>query len=150
MALRSLLGIALVSGCIALTSTFGSRALASDPDVVALGEVSSSVKRGDLDLPSFLRSTFEEELHALDLGRAPLRGRAILSVSLVRMDTLASQGSGPVTTCVVSATLRDAKRGSVFAILEGKAHGASDAGARAIVRTAVQGAVARIPEAMRR
>jgi hypothetical protein len=126
---------------------------ASDPGAVALGEVSTIVQRGNLDLRALLRSTLEEELRALDLSRVPRSRHAILSVSLVRMDTQTSQeaeSDAAVTTCVVSATLRDARRGAIFAILEGKARGAGGASDGAIVRTAVRGAVARIPEAMRR
>jgi hypothetical protein len=119
-----------------------------EPDPVALGEVSSSVERRDVDLRELLRSTLEEELRALDLSRVPHKRRVILSASLVSMDTIPSQDDRSVTMCTVSATLRDARRGGVFAIVEGKARGPSDVGARAIMRTAVRGALARIPEAI--
>lgn len=122
---------------------------ADAPPEVSLGEVSTSVQRGDLDLRALVRASFEEELRALDLGHAPHRRRAILSASLVRMDTLPSTDDIPVTTCVISATLRDARRGAVFAVLEGRARAGSPSDARAIVKVAVRGAVARIPEAMR-
>src|SRR5438132_13891691 len=145
MALRASACVALLGVSLALSSP---AARASDADAVALGEVSSSVQRVDVDLRALLKSTLEEELRALDLSHVSRERRAILSVSLVRMDTLPSQDETSITTCIVSATLRDARRGAVFAILEGRARGPSDAGARAMVRTAVRGAFARIPEAM--
>jgi hypothetical protein len=118
---------------------------------VALGEVSSSVTRGDLDLRALLRSASEEELRAVDWTQVHTSRRAILSMSLVRMDSIASRDS-KATTCVVSATLRDAKRGAIFAILEGRARATSDPSApveRSTIQTAVRGALARIPEALR-
>jgi len=56
---------------------------------------------------------------------------------------------------LVSATLRDRRRGTVFAIMEGSARGQDEprrlpALERAILRAAVGSAVARVPEAMRR
>jgi len=119
-------------------------------DALALGEVSSTIQRQDVDLRALLRSSAEEEIRALDLTHVPVAKRAILSMSLVRMDTAHAEGSTTVTTCVVSATLRDRRQGAIFAILEGRARGDSGAGDRAILRTAVRGAVARIPEALRR
>ena len=114
-------------------------------DAVALGEVSTSIQRQDLDLRALLRSSAEEEIRALDLSKVPSAKRSILSLSLVRMDTAHAE-----TTCVVSATLRDRRQGAIFAILEGRAHADSGAGDRAILRTAVRGAVARVPEALRK
>ena len=150
---RSSLNVALVSGALALA---GPLAHASGGDAVALGEVSSTVERRDVDLRALLRTSAEEELRALDLRGIPATRRSILSVSLVKMETAqeaAPAGNKTVTTCIVSATLRDARRGAIFAVLEGRARGESDAGGTGtgmFVRTAVRGAVARIPEALKR
>jgi hypothetical protein len=145
MALRASAGVALLGASLALLTP---AARASDGEAVALGEVSSSVQRGDVDLRALLQTKLVEVLRTLDLSHVSRKRRAILSVSLLRMDTTSSQDNAQVTTCIVSATLRDARRGAVFAILEGRARGPSDANARAMVRTAVRGAFARIPEAM--
>jgi hypothetical protein len=148
--IRSSFGVALLGAALAFAGPQPRRAYASSPEAVALGEVSSVIERRDVDLRAMLRASAEEELRALDLKGVPVARRSILSVSLVRMDTAHATGDTDVTTCIVSATLRDAKRGAIFAVLEGRAHGDSGAGDRAILRTAVRGAVARIPEALRR
>jgi hypothetical protein len=140
------LRIAVASMMLATTVTYAHAA--GEP--VALGEISSSVTRGDVDLRALLRSASEEELRALDWSQIRTTKRAIVSMSLVRMDTVASRDS-KATTCVVSATLRDAKRGAIFAILEGRARATSDPSAaieRSAIQTAVRGALARIPEAL--
>jgi hypothetical protein len=148
--IRSSFRVALLGAALALVGPVEQRAQASSPEAVALGEVSTVIERRDVDLRAMLRASTEEELRALDLKSVPLAKRSILSVSLVRMDTAHAAGDTDVTTCIVSATLRNAKGGAIFAILEGRAHADSGAGDRAILRTAVRGAVARIPEALRR
>ena len=74
----------------------------------------------------------------------------------MRLDTRLDTGGAPPAidaTCEISATLRDAKGGAVFAILEGKARaksgGASVAVESSAVHGALHGALARIPEALR-
>ena len=90
---------------------------------------------------------------ALDLSRVPQGKRVIVSVALVRLDTLAEPRATDAT-CEVSATLRDARAGTVFAILEGKARAKSaDAPGQvesSVVHGALHGALARIPEVLRR
>jgi hypothetical protein len=144
------LAAALALGALASAGHARAEGARAGAPLVALGEVSTIVERRDVDLRALLRSSLEQELHALDLSQVPKGRPAILSVSLVSMDTLPSAGDAPVTVCVVSATLRDAKRGAIFAILEGRARGPNDVAPRAIVQTAVRGALARVPEALRR
>ena len=83
----------------------------------------------------------------------PRAKRVIVSVALVRLDTLAEPRATDAT-CVVSATLRDARGGTVFAILEGKARAKSGEAQSSVERSALQGALhgalARIPEVLRR
>jgi hypothetical protein len=122
------------------------------PEPVAIGEVSTSVARGDVDLGAELRTMIADELRALDLRGVPPARAAILSASLVRMDVTAS-GATVSVACVLSATLRDAKRGVLFAVLEGRARGEDDprrlrALERAAMQSAVRGALARVPEAL--
>ncbi|HEY1691855.1 MAG TPA: hypothetical protein VGG39_06820 [Polyangiaceae bacterium] len=136
---------------------------------VDVGEVSAVAASPEVD-EGALRSMVVDAVGALDATTIPKGARAVVSVSVVRLDARASspgqgaqgaQGSqsppSPVSqvTCVVSATLRDAKRGSVFAVLEGSARG-EDAPARLgglrrrTMRAAVASAIARVPEAMHR
>jgi hypothetical protein len=125
----------------------------SNERAVTIGEVSSGVTRSDVDIPSLLRSALVEELLGLDLPPAKKHGPMVLSVSLVRMDT-AADGASASTSCVVSATLRAKRGGTVFAVLEGHARAEdqpSKVGAleQSTMRAALRGAVGRIPEALR-
>jgi hypothetical protein len=124
---------------------------------VALGEVSSRVVREGIDYERLLRTASEQEISSLDLGRVARGRRVIVSVALVRLDTAAAQGNDRrVTdaTCKVSATLRNARGGSVFAVLEGEARASSsdtrDAVETSAVHGALRGALGRIPDALRR
>jgi hypothetical protein len=131
-------------------ATFAAPAMARESRVV-IGEVSSNVTRAGQDYESLLRSASEEELSALDLSLIPLKRRVIVSVALVRLDTLAAPRTTDAT-CEISATLRDARGGSVFAILQGKARAMSGGAPGEVESTAVHGALhgalARIPEAL--
>ena len=91
---------------------------------VVIGEVSSQVARSGVDYESLIRTASEVELRGLDLSRVPRAKRIIVSVALVRMDTLAEPRATDAT-CVISATLREAKGGKLFAILEGTARAKS-------------------------
>jgi hypothetical protein len=118
---------------------------------VTIGEVSSQVVRNGMNYESLLRAATEEELQALDLSRVPRGKRVVVSVALVRLDTLAETRATD-TTCEVSATLRDAKGGTLFAILEGKARAKSGGAPGEVEITAVHGALhgalVRIPEVL--
>lgn len=114
---------------------------------VSLGEV-SVVSRADGPVAPLLRTTAESELGALDLTH--VKRDAVLSVSLVRLDT-EQRGNATSVTCVVSATLRTKTGGTIFAILEGRARvdSSSDAAKRQSLRSAVHGAMTRVPEALK-
>jgi len=83
----------------------------------------------------------------------PRGKKVIVSVALVRLETLAETRATDAT-CEVSASLRDAKGGTVFAILEGRARAKSGGAPGSVeseaVHGALHGALARIPEALRR
>jgi hypothetical protein len=119
---------------------------------VVIGEVSSQVVRSGVDYESLLRAASEEELQSLDLSRVPRGKRVIVSVALVRLDTLAEPRATDAT-CEVSATLRDARGGTVFAVLQGTARAKSNGAPVTVESTAVHGALhgalARIPEVLR-
>jgi hypothetical protein len=119
---------------------------------VEVGEVTTQAADGaDID-PASLRTMVSQAVRALDGSQLPRGARAVLSVSLVRMNTHVGQAAA--VTCSVSATLRDRSGGSLFAVLEGTASGEDDprrvrALERATARAAVGSAVARVPDAMR-
>ena len=71
-----------------------------------------------------MRGAAQRELATLALRPVPSKRRAILSVALVQRETR-PLAQGASVACVVSATLRTAKDGVIFAILEG--HGVSPA-----------------------
>jgi hypothetical protein len=119
---------------------------------VVIGEVSSQVARRGIDYAALVRLTSEEELRALDWSHVPHGKRVIASIALVRLDTFEEPRTTD-STCEISATLRDARGGTVFAILEGKARAKTDGASTSEIgalRGALHGALARIPEVLRR
>jgi hypothetical protein len=141
-----------VASFVLALAAVGSGAGAAGEKAITLGEVSSQVpSSGGVDYPALVRAASEDEIRAIDPKGVPRGKRIIVSVALVRLDTLVEPRAR--ATCVVSATLRDARRGSVFAILEGQAQ-AMDGERHAIETSALlgalHGALARIPEALRR
>lgn len=117
-----------------------------------VGEVTTqAAESADIDAAS-LRTMVSQAVRTLDGSQLPRGRRAVLSVSLVRMNARVDHSAA--VTCAVSATLRERAGGSVFAVLEGTASGEDEphrlhALERATVRAAVGSAVARVPEAMR-
>jgi hypothetical protein len=130
----------------------GARGTVAREKPVVIGEVSSQVARSGIDYAALVRLTSEEELRALDWSHVPHGKRVIASIALVRLDTFEERRTTD-STCEISATLRDARGGSVFAILEGKARAKTDGANTSEIgalRGALHGALARIPEVLRR
>jgi len=118
-----------------------SASAATSDEPVALGEVSSAVPRADVDFGPVLRESAVSELRGLDLSAVSRKERSIVSLALVRMDTRPTS-TGLSTTCVVSATLRTARGGAIFAILEGRARAENAASRRrSLEENALKGAV---------
>jgi hypothetical protein len=142
-----------IAPIVLAAAVFASSADAGERGRVVIGEVSSRVARVGIDYEPLLRAASEAELSSLDLSRVPRTRQVIVSVALVRLDTLAEPALTDAT-CEVSATLRDARGGTMFAILEGKARlkggGAPGAVESSVVHGALHGALARIPEVLRR
>jgi hypothetical protein len=141
-------GAFLRFGVLAALSASSAPALASGSRV-ALGEVSSRVARADVDLGAVLRAAVLEQLGALDAPRSGARGPVILSAALVRLET-----EGGRFTCVVSATLRTARGGTMIAIVEGRAGLETRAPVtlpevRQAVEAAAHAAIVRVPDALR-
>ncbi len=131
---------------------------AAPPQPVAIGEVTSEVLREGVDMPLAVRSVVEQELPAVDMGGRAARP-AILSVALVRMerapsaDANASANKRTSVACVVTATVRDKRKGAIVAVLEGRARAENEERfvpllERAVLKSAVRGALARLPEAL--
>ncbi len=122
---------------------------------VAVGEVRSEVARGGIDMPALVRSTAETELAKIE-GRTKGKRRAVLSIALLEMETTTGP-KGALDTCRMVATIRDASKGALLATFETNAkapHGAdasrtSMQSDRAMVQSAVQGIVRRVPEALK-
>src|SRR5580692_11311147 len=100
----ALVGIGLLAA-----STFAAATAGATAPRVALGEVSTRVVRPDVDLEEVLRDAIQEQLVTLETPHAE-RGPLILSAALVGMESAGGQ-----ITCIVSATLRTARGGTMLA-----------------------------------
>jgi hypothetical protein len=136
-------------------------AAAGDPGAAApvtLAEVASQVEPGATrlqNLTALLRHRVEAEIGAIDWTKEGLRRRYTLSASVVRLDTSRSD-AGLQVSCTVSAAVRDTERGTLLAIVQGKARveGAGPAGPgaeaeRSALAGAVRGAITAVSQAIR-
>jgi hypothetical protein len=106
----------------------------------------------EIDAQDF-RALVDEAVSALDKSKLPPKAAVALSVALVQLESKVARGAE--VRCTVSATLRDRKRGAIFAIVEGSARGEEDtplrvrALQRATLKAALASAIGRVPDAMR-
>jgi hypothetical protein len=136
----------------ALLALDAGAARAAGESPIGIGEVSAGASSADIGVEA-LRAMVAEAVDGLDARAMPRGSSAVLSVSVVRLESHVASPAD--VTCVVSATLRDRRGGSVFAVMEGSARGQDEprrvrALERSILRAAVQSAIARVPEAMKR
>jgi len=123
---------------------------------VVLGEVTSNAASAHLsNITELLRDNVQAELSAIDWSKSKLRRRYKISASVVKLESAASSARSLTTSCTVSAALRDAERGTVLAIVEGKAKvedapAAIAAAERDALAGAVRGAISALPEAIMR
>ncbi|MFO0761863.1 MAG: hypothetical protein U0359_35810 [Byssovorax sp.] len=124
---------------------------------VTLGEVAASPAEGSTrlsNLGELLRRDLEAELGAVDWKAEGLRRRYTLSAAVVRVSSAPDGDRNVRASCTVSASIRDAERSAVLAIVEGKAKadgpGAMDDAERDALAGAVHGAIRALPEAIRR
>lgn len=125
---------------------------------VSLAEVASRVDEAQLALPKateLLRKDVEAELAAADWSKLPPRKQYKLSASIVALEAAKVDPKTLRASCTVSVSIRDAKRGNILAILEGRAKvedlaSASARAQRDALAGAVRGAIAAVPEAIRR
>jgi hypothetical protein len=134
----------------AILLSFAPASIAAAPSPITIGEVTSAVVREDVDMSTVVRGVLEQELPGVDVGKSR---PAILSLSLVRMDREVAPNDKTQVTCVVSATVRDRKKGALVAVLEGRARAENEERLvglleRATLKSAVRGALQRLPEAL--
>jgi len=138
MTLRSALASMLLATAVATTAL--DVGAADEP--VALGEVATPAPSTGLDRAT-LKSAAETELRGIDASRVKKK-RVVVSVAVT------SATEAPVG-CTVNAVLRDARSGTMIAIVEGRARTEGTANAdskRAVLRAAVRSAVRQIPDAL--
>ena len=107
-------------------------------DEVAVPPASSGVDRASL------KTAAEGELRNVDASRLKKRRSVLVSVAVI-----GSQQSP--FACTVNALLRDAKTGTMLAIIEGRARAEGDANPelrKQVLRTAVRSALSQIPDAL--
>lgn len=105
---------------------------------VAIPPVSSGVDR------AALKSAAEGELRGVDASRLRKRRHVVVSVAI-------SGSSQSPFGCTVNALLRDAKTGTMLAIIEGRARAEGDANSelrQRVLRAAVHSALGQIPAAL--
>jgi hypothetical protein len=125
---------------------------------VSLAEVASRVDEAAIPLPNatdLLRKDVEAEIAAADWSKLPPRKRYKLSASIITLDASKVDAKTLRASCTVSVAIRDAKRGTLLAILEGRAKvedlaSASPRAQRDALTGAVRGAIGAVPEAIRR
>lgn len=146
----------MTSRFVPLAAVLLAAAVASAADAasqpIAAVEVASRVSRRDRDLRTVLRNGVESQLRTVDWGASRTGGPYVLSTSLVRLDTQTSDGV-TLVSCTVSMALRDQKKGSLRAIVEGRASSETRPSAAreaedSAVLAAVRGAVRTLPQAI--
>lgn len=126
-------------------AVFAGDARAADTSI-ALGEVAVPPASSGVDRAS-LKTAAEGELSGVDASKLRLlrKKRAVL----VSVAVIGSQQSP--FACTVNAMLRDAKTGTMLAIIEGRAKSEGDANPelrKQVMRAAVRSAVRQIPDAL--
>lgn len=127
---------------------------AAKPKVVAMGEVKIFSSAADEVRLDELRQEAMSALATVDLSGVPAGSRAVVSVTLVRNSPTAQN---PEPSCVVTALVRDVRREALVATIETRARSplgstgtVSAQEKRAMMRSAVRGAMAQLPGALTR
>jgi hypothetical protein len=133
---------ALVAPLVLAAAISSGEASASEPSIV-LGEVAVPPSSSGVDR-AMLKTAAESELRVVDMSHLRKHRNVVVSVAII-----GAQRSP--YACTVSALLRDAKTGTMLAILEGRARaeGAVNPELRnQVLRAAVRSAVLQIPDAL--
>jgi hypothetical protein len=135
-----------------VSSTCFSAKVEARPPSISVGEVTVRSVGGDAPTERKLRFLLGREIDRLRLDMTHRGESYVLSASLVRLDARESP-DGTRASCVVSATLRQARTGTLLAMMRGSGTAEDDrdmlegAKQRAL-EAAVYGAVRRLPEAL--
>lgn len=137
-----------------LTARYGA---AAEPSPVKLAEVTSQVPGSAIklgDAVGLLKKSAEAELSAIPWSKTDVRGRYLLSLTLVKLESLRSSDAELKTSCAVSAAVRD-DRGAILAVVNGRSSALGPAryvaeNERDALWAAVRSAVAGVPEAIKR
>jgi hypothetical protein len=124
---------------------------------VTLAEVTISGAESSrlVNLPDLVRHDVEAELAAIDWSKLGLRRHYKLSASVVRLSSARNGDQNLMASCTISAAVRDAERGTLLVIIEGRARaedapGAAAEAERGALAGAVRGAITAVPEAIQR
>lgn len=126
-----------------VAAVLGSGGASAGDTAVTLGEVATPPESSGVDRAA-LRNAAEGELRIVDTSRLRKRRNVLVSVALI------GSAQAPFA-CTVNALLRDAKTGTMLAVLEGRAasQGTASAATRSqVLRAAMRSAVRQIPEAL--
>jgi|SRR5688572_16913362 hypothetical protein len=152
MLLRLKLSLATWFASVGLVALAASADAAPAPPVT-LGQITTRLELRRSDLERAFRNTVQEELQRSGLSRIPSRERFVLSAALVQLDTR-TKSRRAQSTCVVSATLSNARGGALHAIIDGRARaedapGATHQAELAAMRSAVESVFRRVPQALK-
>ena len=134
--------VVLLAPIVLATTVVSGEASASDTSI-ALGEVAVPEASCGVDHAA-LRTAAEGELRIVDVSKLRKRRNVLVSVAII------GSAQAPLAF-TVNALLRDAKTGTMLAILEGRARaeGQPDADVcKQVLRAALHGAVRQIPDAL--
>lgn len=139
----SLLAPLLLGAALALPLAVAPAPAQAAETSLALGEVAPPPPSSGVDRAT-LKSAAERELSVVDASRVKKKRAVVVSVAITSA-TDAPYG------CTVNALLRDAKSGTMIAILEGRARAEGNVSPdlrKAVLRAAVRSAVSQIPDAL--
>jgi hypothetical protein len=151
------MSLVLAVGAAPIVAPLTASGAPSPKPPVTVAEVESRVDAASLSLQNpieLLKNDVETEIAALDWSKAPARRLYKVSAAIVTLESKKVDGTMARTSCTVSVSIREAKGGTLLAILEGRARvedalTASAGAQRDALTGAVRGAVAGIPEAIR-
>jgi hypothetical protein len=135
-----------------VSSTCFSAKVQARPPSISLGEVTVKSAGGDAPTERRLRLLLDREIGRLRLDTSHRGESYVLSASLVRLEARESR-DGARASCVVSATLRQARTGNLLAMMRGSGtaeddHDMIEGAKERALEAAVYGAVRRLPEAL--
>jgi hypothetical protein len=137
---------------VVASSTCFSARLQARPPVISVGEVTVKSAGADVAMERRLRFFLGREIDRLKLDTVHRGDVYVVSASLVRLEARESR-DGARASCVVSATLRQARTGTLLAMMRGSGiaeddHDMLEGAKERALEAAVYGAVRRLPEAL--